>query len=315
MTVQFISTIKIQMGKMLKGLRIIIFLCLALVSCQNNARKTAEALFHYQPRDLTRYNLKKPNAKYFLPYVLEEISGMSYFGKGLIACVQDEEGKVFLFNHKTQKIDRVIRFAKPGDYEGIATVNNLIYVAQSNGDIHNFELTESDQPANLNVYHTILKKDNNVEGIAYDFNQNKLVLACKGDAGVKGKNRKGKAFYLYDLEKMKMVKKPAFTITKSKIKKYLEEHKDFEYEENRINFKPSGIAVHPKNGLYYIIASVGKLLLITNQIGEIKGSIPLDPRLFGQPEGICFAPNGDMFISCEGQGDRGFILKFKATNE
>jgi uncharacterized protein YjiK len=29
-----------------------------------------------------------------------------------------------------------------------------------------------------------------------------------------------------------------------------------------------------------------------------------------QPEGICFAPEGDLYISSEGRGADGFILRF-----
>ena len=36
----------------------------------------------------------------------------------------------------------------------------------------------------------------------------------------------------------------------------------------------------------------------------------LDEKLFRQPEGICFSPEGDMYISNEGQGGKGYILKF-----
>ena len=37
----------------------------------------------------------------------------------------------------------------------------------------------------------------------------------------------------------------------------------------------------------------------------------LDPNEFRQPEGICFSPSGDMFISSEGQGGKGYILEFE----
>ena len=75
-------------------------------------------------------------------------------------------------------------------------------------------------------------------------------------------------------------------------------------------FKPSGIAVHPQNGYIFLISSVGKMMVILKPDGQIEDLIPLDRKVMLQPEGICFAPNGDLYISSEGRGKKGYILKF-----
>lgn len=288
----------------------ILVLWMFILGCQHNSRPTAEALFHYITPALENYNLKKPDAKYFLPYVLEEISGMTYYKSGMIACVQDEDGKVFFYDHKKRALEKTIRFDGSGDYEGIATDGKRIFVMESNGDLHKFVLDKQGNIHKSKKYNTDLRKNNDAEGLVYDPISDQLLIACKGDAGLKGDKKKGRAVHIFDLDKKEIKTKPAFNISREDIKAYLEENKDFEYEANRINFKPSGIALHPINGHIYMIASVGKLMLITDKKGHIKGSIPLDPRLLGQPEGICFAPNGDLFLSSEGQGDKGYILRF-----
>jgi len=56
------------------------------------------------------------------------------------------------------------------------------------------------------------------------------------------------------------------------------------------------------------------MLIILNPKGEIEDLIPLDPKIFRQPEGICFSPNGDLYISSEGKGKSGYILKFDKNN-
>jgi uncharacterized protein YjiK len=75
-------------------------------------------------------------------------------------------------------------------------------------------------------------------------------------------------------------------------------------------FKPSGLAVHPETGHIFVIATVGKLLVILDARGSIIDMIPLDPDIFLQPEGIAFSPSGDLYISSEGRGGKGYILKF-----
>ncbi|UXP33453.1 SdiA-regulated domain-containing protein [Reichenbachiella agarivorans] len=287
----------------------IFLLTCSLISCNGDSRKTAEALFHHVPDHLKTYDFKNPTSKYYLPYVLEEVSGLSYLDDGILVCVQDEDGKVFFYDHKERKLIREVRFADGGDYEGIQVVGDSIYVAESNGDLYKF--LANDEGKKSIKMNTDLKKKNDVEGLAYDSKTGKLIIACKESGDLKDRDVKGRAFYSFDLNKREIDPRPTFTITSSDIKKYLESQVDFEYDENRLNFMPSGIALHPTQDIFYIIASTGKLLLMVNRQYQIVGSVPLDPRLFGQPEGICFAPNGDLFISNEGQGDRGYILKFK----
>ena len=63
---------------------------------------------------------------------------------------------------------------------------------------------------------------------------------------------------------------------------------------------------HPKTGDLYVIASVGKLLVVLSKKGKIKSVQRLNPDVFKQPEGICFMPNGDLLIANE--------ARFKSTN-
>ena len=80
-------------------------------------------------------------------------------------------------------------------------------------------------------------------------------------------------------------------------------------------FMPSGIAVHPETRDIYIVATVGKLLIVLNPEGHTKHLVPLSPRVFRQPEGICFTTGGDLIISNEGQDGRGKIQLFKRRIE
>ena len=44
--------------------------------------------------------------------------------------------------------------------------------------------------------------------------------------------------------------------------------------------------------------------------GKLLSSVALSPDLFKKPEGICFAPDGTLFIASEGDGGNGYILRF-----
>ena len=77
------------------------------------------------------------------------------------------------------------------------------------------------------------------------------------------------------------------------------------------NFGPSGIAVHPLSGDIYVLSSRGKILVQLDAEGKYLDAWKLDKKNFKQPEGICFAPNGDMYISNEGRGGKANLLHFK----
>ncbi|MNC99191.1 hypothetical protein D3C83_173920 [compost metagenome] len=60
-----------------------------------------------------------------------------------------------------------------------------------------------------------------------------------------------------------------------------------------------------------MVASVGKLLVVTDKKGKVEHAIPISPIAFPQPEGLTFSPNGDLYISNEiATEERATILLF-----
>src|SRR5688572_863103 len=57
--------------------------------------------------------------KWEMPEILKEVSAIAYVDAQRFACVQDELGKIFIFNTSTKKIEKEIAFGDTGDYEGI----------------------------------------------------------------------------------------------------------------------------------------------------------------------------------------------------
>ncbi len=291
----------------------IVILAVAIVggnSCRpSNSFTIADSLFLILPVSDYYYDLKKPADKHFLPYVLSEISGLTYTPDDRLICVEDEGGRVYFYNPATREIDHSIRFWGPGDFEGVELVDEQIFVLESNGDLFKFPLTEEKEVVATRI-ETELRRGNNTEGFGYDAETNSLLIACKDEPNLKDTDHEPRTVYSYDLSSGELGTQARFMITKESLKKFYETHRDFDYEMERIKFKPSGIAYHPLDKTFYVLASVGKLLVNVNAEGEIIGTYPIQARVLSQPEGICFAPNGDMYISSEGEGDRGYILKF-----
>ncbi|VXD13944.1 conserved hypothetical protein [Marinoscillum sp. 108] len=291
-------------------INLFLFLTLAQSSCSTASfREQADSLFLITDDVNVYYNLKIPDDKYFLPYSLSEISGITHLNDTHLLCVEDEGGKVYEYNLLKRKITNTIAFSNPGDFEGIELVGDTIYVLESDGDIYEFTYTKH-STTRATKHENQLSRKNDTEGLGYNPYTGRLMIACKEDEDIEGTNAKGKAVYEFDLHTKRLVTPPLFEISREKMDDFFEAHRDFEYDKNRIKFEPSGIAYNPLDGHFYLLASVGKLLVVLDRNGTIKATYPIAPRVLSQPEGISFSSQGVLYISSEGEGDKGYILKF-----
>lgn len=236
------------------------------------------------------YDLTQPTETYTLPAKLRELSGLTYYKANQLLCVQDEEAVVYVFDWAKGRVVKDFGFGGYGDFEGIEYVNGEVYVLESNGNLFRFA-PESTQ---IGRTKTDLPDKTEVEGLGYEPKTKRLLIAVKN-----GKKSSDKAIYSFDLLNRTVYKDMALTD---------EQLTGAGIDPNE--YKPSGIAVHPVTGDWYVLTSAGRRLLITNRRAKIRYSVALDANRFRQPEGICFAPNGDLFIANEAKGKRATILRF-----
>lgn len=247
------------------------------------------------------YDLGEIEKKYKLPKEAEEISALSYVSEDLLAFVQDEAGIVYYFDVVKEKIIRTTKFKKSGDFEGVEMVDGVVYALRSDGKI--FEVMDSpDTESGMKTYETLLSEKNNTEGLGYDPEIHALLIACKGSASTKKGEYKGfRAVYAFELEQKKLIETPYLLIREKEIQKIM--------DDKNQEFMPAGIAIHPISGDRYLLSSVGQLMVVYSPAGEIKWVKKLDKGDYRHPEGICFSPRGDLYISNEGDGKKGNILK------
>lgn len=271
------------------------------------------------------YDLENPDEKYLLPEYLVEISGLAYYNEDKILCEQDEKAEIYVLSLEKKGITNKYSFGKKGDYEDITVINHTVYMLRSDGRIFGIDNFNKEN-RKVTEYKTSLSEKNDTEGLVYDKFSNSLFIACKGSPSIAKDNPyKGyKAIYRYDLAKMKLDKKPIFLIDINRADSYMDVNllRGFSLNhtgklqpaESASGFHPSGLAINPVNDQIYIISSVGKILVVLNRKGKILDLQDLDTEIFSQPEGICFSPSGDLFISSEGKGKKGYILKFSLHN-
>ncbi len=302
------------MTRLLSHISIIILtVSSALNSCSTTGHDTATA----QRSHRFAYDINSPDRDYELQDILREISGISWYSHHKIACVQDEKGIIFLFDEGTGEISDAYAFGKHGDYEDIAIDKDTAWVLESNGTIYKVTNFTADNRKTF-IYKTPLSTRNDAEGLAYDAKKNNLLIACKNQPSINEKQKLAgyKAIYRFTTSDNKLKEKPEYLIdskwfndfeeTKYFKKVSLDLAKKLQLAENTV-FNPSGLAIHP----LYIISTTPGRLIVMNRNGKIKYIQALDKRIFRQPEGICFSPEGDLYISNEGNNGRGNILKFK----
>jgi uncharacterized protein YjiK len=245
------------------------------------------------------YDLDAPNDIYLMSSVLEEISGLTYFAPNQLAALNDEHGRVYVYDILERKIVQRIRFEGNGDFEGLELVGKDMYAIKSSGKLYRFNI---DVAGVVETINSPFSYDNNIEGLGYDKKSNNLLIALKESGDIKNVNVKGKAVYGYNLSSKKFSRSPLFVLSDADLERVLG-------AENK-KLKPSGIAVHPITGDIYMVASVGRALVVFDNNGKPKNLTLLKRSIFPQPEGITFDPNGDLFISNEVDGDGGTILRF-----
>lgn len=247
----------------------------------------------------TPFNLSKPSLRVKLSDKLKEISGLTWYKRNLLAAIQDEDGRIFLINSSTGIIERKLKFAGPGDYESIVFTNGFFYVITSSGLL--YQVNHLD-PTQLRKFKTPLNWMNDVEGMCYDTVLDVLLVACKEQASTKlTPSTKGKAIYGLDINNQEFVTPAIYTIKKKELVPFL---------KSKRTFKPSGLAIDPITCNLYVLASVGKMLIVMSPDGTILDVNKLSSKQFRQPEGIAFSPEGDLYVASEAKGKKAVLLKF-----
>lgn len=265
------------------------------------------------------YNFGSASQTIALPLSLVEISGLSYYPpKNQLLAINDERGWVFFLNSKTGEIEDRITFSGNGDFEGVEWQNGKINVVKSNGDIYTYDVEKKEKG---DIRKTKLSSTNDIEGLTFYPEKNELLLACKGNPNIgdADKYKKSKNVFRYDFAKDKIEKKPFLSVEDKELEKWVKDHlneddfskSDFKKFKNRVkDFSPSGISISPMTKEVYLLSSQGKTLIIFDVEKKLKAIALLDAKIHRQPEGICFAPNGDLFISNEGKGLGAKLMRY-----
>ena len=288
--------------------------CFILLSCTNTEKKKEKTL---KTEDISPVDYEV----YEMPKELTEISGITFINDSLIAAIEDENGIIYLYDMIKKEISRKIEFAKADDYEDLVLVDKDMYVVAANGTIFKIENFLVDKPV-VSKFKTQLNEENNIESLAYDANNQTLLLIVKDKNLIKDKEQKD--IYSFSLATKVLNSTPVYSI---KLQDIENQFKGDKLEETSKKFlkivgnknlndiiKPTAMTFHPQTNDLYVLSSLNQIVIVLTKNNTLKKVIPFKGKDFIQPEGIAFNSKGELFISNEGKNKQGNIIKVNILN-
>jgi hypothetical protein len=274
----------------------VVFSAIALSACAQTKEKTESP---------AGYDFNAP-VKYEMKTSLDEISGISFFpgSAAVMYAIQDEDGKLFYWNNGDPKSVEHLTFGEHGDYEDVAITKTTAVVLRSDGVLFTMPMSEvkAGELKDVKKWKDLIP-EGEYESMYVDGNNGKMIILCK-NCSVDKKNASAiSGFELQINEDGTPVLTNKFSINTEGIKKF---------KPNWVApLKPSAVTYNSKTNEWFILASVNKLLVVTDQNWNIKQAVSLNSSIFPQPEGITFDIDNNLYISNEaGNTPKGTVLKF-----
>src|SRR5690606_26184362 len=210
----------------------------------------------------------KPSQYIELPEELDEISGLEQFGKDKLICINDEVGTVYVIDVNSSSIVQQINFREKGDFEGIASDGQMIYVITSDGHLYEINFNKNLQP---NKYQIDIEGEE-IESLSY--HQGKIYTTTK-----ELEDAQEMIVYTLDPENLNAKPQQAFSIQLETIKSYLakdegesilKEFTKFISGDEIYNFiRPSGLTFDHKTGHMLILSHHNRFLLEVDSNGAL----------------------------------------------
>ena len=256
---------------------------------------------------LESYDLKVETATHWkLPGRLKEISGLAMTLDDRLLAHNDEKGVIYEIDYRKGIIVKAFQLADmknpvSGDFEGIATVNDQVYLVTSSGRIYEGSRGDDGESVLYNIYSTGVGKDYEIEGLAYDASQQALLLMCKDARSTELKEQL--IIYHWSIDEKRLIEEAHILIPVIEFTRHIEEKK----------FQPSGIERHSMSGNYFVVASRQRAIAEITPEGQVVAAKQFPAEWHRQAEGITFAPDGALIIADEGTGGKARLTVYPVS--
>ena len=267
------------------------------------------------------YDLANPTVVHELPGMLLEVSALTDVDAHTVACLQDEQGKVFRVDLRDGAVSTLATFSGPGDFEGLTRVGEDYLALRSDGLV--FRLRPEKGLFAVHDTFRLAVLHNNLEGLGYDEQAGRVLVSPKDIAKGGPDMRDRRVLYAFDPlsathpveEVLQLSLQDLMTQAKALGISIPMKPTDNGREVPALKLRYSSVAVHPRSGHYYLLSAVDRSLLVLDRAGTLMHLAWLDERLLPKPEGITFLANGDLVLSSEGKGRTPVVVRYAMKPE
>jgi uncharacterized protein YjiK len=254
-----------------------------------------------------------------LPKELHEISGLTIVNDTTFAAIQDEQGIIYLLD-TLGNIKKQIPFAGPGDFEGIAVVENDFYTLRSDGKLFRVQHWHNQRTLHVDSFETHIQNINN-EGFCYDKKNHLLLIGSKSKRSKSTADKNLRTIYSYNIDSQQLDTTRTIEMNIQEIMNFASTHqidlhqipskKDPLKMQPNLKIQISGMYIHPVTNDLYVLSAGDYYLFILDEQRKMKSIYALPARLYNKSEGIVICKNGQLVISNEGQQNKPTLLKIK----
>ena len=230
-------------------------------------------------------------ARWLLPDVLQEISGLALTSDGRLLAHGDKRGLIYEIDFRRGAIVKEFSIgdgkrAVKGDFEGITVANGSIFLLTSDSKLYEFKEGADRSEVPYTLHEPGLDAQCEFEGVAFDPSINSLLLACKK---VHEKALKDSlVIYRWKLDGDDDSRLSRLTVPRARAIG----------ANGWDGLHPSDITVEPRHGNYVLVASRERAILEITPAGAVVFSRPLPPEHL-QAEGIAITKDSLLLISDE----------------
>jgi uncharacterized protein YjiK len=232
-------------------------------------------------------------AKWNLGEDLLEISGLALTPDGRLFAHADEGGTVFELEYRSGRFIKAFSVGQDrpvvGDFEGITTVGDTLFMLTSKGVLYQFLEGEQGGKVPYVSHDTGLEKACEFEGVAYDSTQGSMLMVCKN---VYTEGALGDSLVIY--------RWPLYAKGDSAAPRITAPLEPIIGPNGWDDLHPSDITIDPGTGNYVIVTAQERALVVVRPTGELVSARPLGKSL-AHAEGVAITRDGILIISTEGR--------------